>query len=136
MVETKLESLEYLIRHRAIFTELKLNKIGMEENAICKVCQEEDKVFLHLFLYCKELQEFHEKCKCLTNDLRRDESEQEMEWNRVVILGWNGKCKNKKSDKSVPNVDQKCNMGKENYGKEGEKKLIYGVSSKESQKNT
>lgn len=87
MVETKLESLEYLIRHRAIFTELKLNKIGMEENAKCTVCQEEDKVFLHLFLYCKELQEFHEKCKCLINDLRRDESEQEMEWNRVVMLG-------------------------------------------------
>uniref|UniRef100_A0A9J7XN67 Reverse transcriptase domain-containing protein n=1 Tax=Cyprinus carpio carpio TaxID=630221 RepID=A0A9J7XN67_CYPCA len=64
-VETKLGCLEYFIRHKVIFTEAILNKIGMEENVLCKVCQEKEEGILHMFLYCRELEEFLRKCKCL-----------------------------------------------------------------------
>ncbi len=33
-VETKLECLEYFIRHKVVFTEIILNKIGMEQHAV------------------------------------------------------------------------------------------------------
>lgn len=62
-VETKLGCLEYFIRHKMIFTDLILNKTGMERDQVCKVCQERDEGFLHLFLYCKHLEGFLKKCK-------------------------------------------------------------------------
>ena len=37
-VETKLECLEYFIRHKMVFTESNLAKIGLEQSALCKVC--------------------------------------------------------------------------------------------------
>ncbi len=94
-VETKLECLEYFIRHKVVFTEIILNKIGREQHAMCKVCQEKEEGFLHLFLYCKELEEFLKKCKCLVKDLTVEWDETVIEWNRVVMFGWEKKCQNK-----------------------------------------
>ncbi len=48
------------------FSEIILNKTGMEQHAMCKVCQEKEEGFLHLFLYCKE---FLKKCKGLVKNL-------------------------------------------------------------------
>jgi len=94
-VETKLECLEYFIRHKVVFTDAILNKIGIEQNAMCKVCQEKEEGILHMFLYCKELEEFLKKCKCLIKDLTEEWDENGMEWNRVVMFGWGKKCQNK-----------------------------------------
>lgn len=35
-IQKKLANLEYFIRHRVIFTDAILNKIGMEQDATCK----------------------------------------------------------------------------------------------------
>ena len=94
-VETKLECLEYFIRHKVVFTDVILNKIGMEENALCKVCQEEEEGILHMFLHCRELEDFLRKCKCLIKDVTEEWDENVMEWNRVVMFGWEKKCQNK-----------------------------------------
>lgn len=94
-VETKLECLEYFIRHKVVFTESILKKIGMEQNAMCKVCQEEEEGILHMFLYCKELEVFLIKCKGVISDLTLEWNENIVSWNRVVMLGWEKKCKNK-----------------------------------------
>lgn len=95
-VETKLECLEYFIRHKVVFTESILNKIGMAQNAMCKVCQEKEEWILHMFLYCKELENFLKKCKCVVKDLTVEWDENVIEWNRVVMFGWEKKCQNKK----------------------------------------
>lgn len=96
IIETKLGNLEYLIRHKAIFTDVLLNKIGREQNATCKVCKEEDEGFLHLFLYCKELDAFKEKCKCMFERLRGGQEDKGIDWNKMLMLGEHNKCKNKK----------------------------------------
>lgn len=62
-LQTKLANLEYFIRHRVIFTDAILHKIGMEQDATCKVCNEEDEGLLHLFLHCQQLDDFIERCK-------------------------------------------------------------------------
>lgn len=95
-VETKLECLEYFIRHKVVFTESILNKLGMEQDALCKVCRQKEEGILHLFVYCKELEDFLRKCKCLIKNLSGDWDENEMEWNRVVMFGWEKKGQNKK----------------------------------------
>lgn len=46
-------------RHKAIFTDIILTKIGMELSETCKVCNAEDESFLHLFLNCRELEDFN-----------------------------------------------------------------------------
>jgi len=94
-VETKLGCLEYFIRHKVVFTEAVLNKIGIEQNNLCKVCQEKEEWILHMFLYCKELEDFLKKCKCLVKELTEEWDENVMEWNRVVMFGWEKKCQNK-----------------------------------------
>ena len=95
-METKLECLEYFIRHKAIFTECILTKIGMEQNATCKVCKDEDEGILHLFLYCKELEGFYRKCKKMIKGLIEDWDEEVIEWKRIVMFGWEENCQSKK----------------------------------------
>ncbi len=77
-VETKLECLEYFIRHKVVFTDFILNKIGLEQNAMCKVCQEKEEGISHMFLYCKKLESFLRKCKCVIKDLT-------VEWDENVM---------------------------------------------------
>ncbi len=95
LVQTKLENSEYFIRHKVIFTDVILNKIGMESSATCKVCNYDDEGFLHLFLYCKELEDFNGKCKSMILGLRGEDNEY-IEWNKVVMLGLIKQGKNKK----------------------------------------
>ncbi len=63
---------------------------------MCKVCQEKEEGISHMFLYCKELESFLRKCKCVIKDLTVEWDENGMEWNRVVMFGWEKKCRNKK----------------------------------------
>ncbi len=79
-----------------IFTDVILNKIGMEPSATCKVCNDDDEGFLHLFFYCKELEDFIGKCKRMILGLKGEDNEY-IEWNKVVRLGLDKQSKNKKN---------------------------------------
>ncbi len=54
----KIGKLRIFYQTQSDFTDVILNKIGMEPSATCKVCNDDDEGFLHLFLYCKELEDF------------------------------------------------------------------------------
>jgi len=96
MIDAKLESFEYLIRHRAIFTGIILKRIHMELTETCKVCNMGDESFLHLFLNCRQLDDFKEKGERLIEMLSGGLKEKIVEWNRVVMFGMEGKGKNKR----------------------------------------
>ncbi len=67
IVEMKLGNLEFLIRHKAIFTDVILHKIKMEQSSTCKVCNEEDEGFLHVFLHCTKLDFLKQNIKDFLN---------------------------------------------------------------------
>lgn len=46
IIETKLESLEYFVRHKVVFIDVLLNETGTEQSATCQVCHE---VFTFVF---------------------------------------------------------------------------------------
>ncbi len=70
-LDTDLECLDYFIRQNVMFTGMRLCKIGMEQDAICKVCKKEDEGILHLFLFCERLDNFFGVLKELVYDLRK-----------------------------------------------------------------
>ncbi len=39
-----------LFQNKTIFTEIKLHKIGITENALCKVCNEKNEGKLHIYI--------------------------------------------------------------------------------------
>lgn len=94
IIEIKLGNLQYFIRHRVIFTDVLLKKIGMEQSATCKVCCEEYEGFLHLFLYCKALKDFNEKCRSIMGKLKGEQ--EDIEWNKIIMLGCDKNNKNEK----------------------------------------
>lgn len=96
LVETKLANSEYLFRHKAIFTDILLHKIGREQSPLCKVCNEENETFPHLFLNCKKLDIFNMECKKLLECLKGDGDENEEGWYKIILLGEHRKCKNSK----------------------------------------
>ncbi|MGL6064844.1 MAG: RNA-directed DNA polymerase, partial [Fusobacteriaceae bacterium] len=51
-MDAKMENLDFCIRHNIIFSELKLHKIGITENALCKICLTKEEGILHMFLLC------------------------------------------------------------------------------------
>lgn len=96
IIEVKLENSEYYIRQRVLFTDVILKKIGMEQSAICKVCNEEEEDFLHVFLHCKALKDFKEKCKTIIVNLGGEQDQEVTELDRIIMLGFDEKEKNKK----------------------------------------
>lgn len=54
LISTELESLDYFIRHNVIYTEMRLCLMKKEQNALCKVCKQQDEGLLHLFLLCEK----------------------------------------------------------------------------------
>lgn len=51
---------KFLIRHKAIFSDAILNKIGMEQSGMCKVCQKEEGL-LHVFILSSRLGKFFKR---------------------------------------------------------------------------
>lgn len=96
LVETKLENLEYFIRHRVVFTDAFLNKLGMEQTPICKVCHDDEEGFLHLFSRCKGLEGANAKCREIIGHLKGEKNVRDFEWNKIVMLGVDKKSKNNK----------------------------------------
>lgn len=125
IIETRLECFEYFIRHKAIFTECILTKIQREPNATCKVCFQEDEGILHLFLYCKELECFYMKCQKMLKDLLKDWDEEQLEWNTLVMFGWNMENKNKKFVNLLIMMIKKCVWERRNVAKQ--EKVVLNV---------
>ncbi len=48
-MEPILENFNYLLRHNCMLTEMRLHKIGIQNDAKCKVCMKENEGLLHLF---------------------------------------------------------------------------------------
>jgi len=94
IIETKLGNLEFFIRHRVIFTDTMLKKIGFEQSATCKVCGEEYESFLHLFLYCKALKVFKEKCESIIGKLEGEKEDTEKD--KIIMVGCDKNIKNEK----------------------------------------
>ncbi len=53
------------------------------------------KVFLHLLLNCRELEDFNYICRRMIEMLSGEQNEKNIEWKKVVMLGVEDKCKNK-----------------------------------------
>lgn len=49
---------------------------------------------MHLFLECKELNLFLNKCKEIIKELDEQWNENEIDWNRLVMFGWERKRQN------------------------------------------
>jgi hypothetical protein len=93
LISTELESLDYFIRHNVIYSEMRLCLMKKELNALCKVCKKQDEGLLHLFLLCEKLSVFLKMLKNMINELK--EKTEEGDWQRILMLGMEEKCKNK-----------------------------------------
>lgn len=92
-LDTKLECLDYFIRHNVIFTETKLAQIGVSNNAQCKVCTLENENIMHLFLKCTKLNTFMTKMKKVIKQIminRKEDIEKDEEWSKMFLFGFNG----------------------------------------------
>ncbi len=95
MCGNKIRMLEYFI-DKVVFTDFILNKIGLEQMLCVSVSRKERKGF-HICFYCKELESFLRKCKCVIKDLTVEWDENGMEWNRVVMFGGKRNAETKSS---------------------------------------
>ncbi len=88
-----IENFNVLLRHNVIYTKMRLCKMGIEQNARCDVCENEDEGLLHLFLFCSEREDFVRKFKMFIEAFLGEQIESQMEWNQVFLLGIKGKGK-------------------------------------------
>lgn len=72
---------------------MRLCILKKEQTALCKVCKKQDEGLLHLFLLCEKLRSFFKVLKEMVNVL--GERKEHQEWQRILILGMEEKCKNK-----------------------------------------
>lgn len=89
-----LENFDYILRHNCLLSEMRLCKIGLASNAICKVCNREDEGVLHLFFKCTELQCFIKKLKQMANKLGVEQRCINEEWETIFLFGFKGNVKN------------------------------------------
>lgn len=90
-----LENFDFLLRHNCILSEMRLCKIGEAQDAICKVCQNEDEGLLHLFFRCKKLSCFMRKMKKITEEFVCDVNVIQDKWETLFLFGFSGQAKNK-----------------------------------------
>ncbi|MGL4765398.1 MAG: hypothetical protein ACRC2N_10280, partial [Aeromonas sp.] len=86
-----IENFNFLLRHNVIFTKMRLCKMRIVQNAKCDVCGKEDEGFLHLFLLCANLQNFIRGIKNFIEGILGEKIEQQIEWNKVFLLGIRGR---------------------------------------------
>lgn len=90
-----LENFDFLLRHNCILNEMRLFKIGIAKDAICKVCYEENEGILHMFFKCKKLDCFMRKLKKMVGMFIVDQSIIQDGWETLFLFGFNGKASNK-----------------------------------------
>ncbi len=77
-----LENFDYLLRHNCLLTEMRLCKIGIAQDAMCKVCNREEEGILHLFFKCVSVEMFIKKLKEMVKNLGVEEEE------TIVDVNW------------------------------------------------
>ncbi len=81
------ENNDFLIRHNRIYTNVVLNKINNQVNAMCDVCNKGHESFLHYFLRCEALVDFFDFLKRLLIENWDVEVESEEEWGKMFLFG-------------------------------------------------
>lgn len=111
VVSANLECLDYFIKHNVIWSEMRLCIIKKEQTALCKVCKKLDEGLFHLFLLCEKLGIFFQYLKEMMNELGVRKENQD--WQRIFMLGVEGKCKNKTMINLLIVLAKKTLYGKE-----------------------
>lgn len=92
-MEPILENFNYLLRHNCMLTEMRLHKIGIQNDAKCKVCMKENEGLLHLFFYCEKLDDFMRKMKDIAKSIFEGKYEEDQKkWEKMFLFGCND-CK-------------------------------------------
>ncbi len=78
-----LENFDYLLRHNCLLTEMRLCKIGIAQDAMCKVCNREEEGILHLFFKCVRLKCFIKKLKEMVKNLGVEETIVDVNWETI-----------------------------------------------------
>lgn len=81
------ENNDFMIRHNRIYTNVVLNKINNDVNAMCEVCQSGHESFLHYFLDCEGLIEFFEFLKALLKGNWTGDLDLEEGWRTLFLFG-------------------------------------------------
>lgn len=89
-----LHNLDFLLRHNVLMTEMKLAKIGIAQDAKCKLCMEKDEGVLHLFLKCKKLDNFMKMLRKIVGDFLNDQNDWLEKWETLILFGFNGTAQN------------------------------------------
>lgn len=132
-MDARMENLDFCIRHNIIFSELKLYKMGLIENAMCKVCMIKEEGILHIFLSCTELQAFKLKMKNVVKELlgdKGDEIEKEQNWSCMFLFGVNIDCKNRNVINMFLTVGRFIIWQRRNFVRKEKKKLDLWTSFK------
>ncbi len=89
-----LENFDYLLRHNYLLTEMRLCKIGIAQDAMCKVCNREEEGILHLFFKCVRLKFFIKKLKEMVKNLGVEETIVDVNWETMFLFGFKDEAKN------------------------------------------
>lgn len=87
------ENNDFLMRHNRIYTNVVLNKINNNVNALCDVCDSGHETFMHYFLECSALKEFFDFLKNLLKRNCYEEVDLEERWKQFFLFGVFGKKK-------------------------------------------
>lgn len=89
-IEPTLKNFTYIMRHNCLLTEMRLFKIGLNMDIICKVCGMENEGLLHMFFYCTKLIRFQKALQKLLNRVMGEEEKNEWEgemWEMFLLFG-------------------------------------------------
>ena len=88
--------LDFKIAHQCIFTNERLMKMNLSDSSYCAVCQNDVETFLHLFIDCEKLSDFHlfleQKIETLFENCNSDKMSLVV-YERILLLGISGSIK-------------------------------------------
>lgn len=90
----ELENFDFIHRHNCLYTEERLTKMGLCENALCKICTKENENLLHMFFNCEKLKCFKQKMFEIVDVFIGKDWQSKTSWEMLLMFGYSGKCKN------------------------------------------
>jgi hypothetical protein len=87
------EDNDFKMKHNRIFTNVVLHQINMDVKRECDICGTGVENFMHFFVECSRLKDFHEFLKGLLVKHWGEEIFTGVEWRRLFLFGLNGKSK-------------------------------------------
>lgn len=80
------ENLDFKLRHNRIYSKVVIHQINKNVSRVCDVCEAEPETLMHIFLECKELEDFHVKIKKMIKDgLGKEPAGNE--WKKLFLFG-------------------------------------------------